>query len=167
MTKLDYQAGKKAVDEIIKNSAKIENIAKVASSLNESLQTATQNYKEISDGISKLEKEISDHLNAKFDGLTKDLDNSIEVKLAERLSEVSIRLKDLTDQQIKNGKTIEELNEKSIIVPKAFKNTFVFGVLYSLQQSFVRFIIFRTSFDRSCLCFPNFDRLSLYDNSDM
>ena len=75
MTKLDYQAGKKAVDEIVKNSEKVENIAKVASSLNESLQTATQNYKEISDGLSKLEKEISDHLNAKFDGLTKDLDN--------------------------------------------------------------------------------------------
>lgn len=133
MTKLDYQAGKKAVDEIIKNSAKIENIAKVASSLNESLQTATQNYKEISDGISKLEKEISDHLNAKFDGLTKDLDNSIEVKLAERLSEVSIRLKDLTDQQIKNGKTIEELNEKIDNSAKGIqKHVIIWGALFSV-----------------------------------
>ena len=133
MTKLDYQAGKKAVDEIVKNSEKVENIAKVASSLNESLQTATQNYKEISDGISKLEKEISDHLNAKFDGLTKDLDNSIEVKLAERLSEVSIRLKDLTDQQIKNGKTIEELNEKIDISAKGIqKHVFIWGALFSV-----------------------------------
>ena len=133
MTKLDYQAGKKAVDEIVKNSAKVENIAKVASSLNESLQTATQNYKEISDGISKLEKEISDHLNAKFDGLTKDLDNSIEVKLAERLSEVSIRLKDLTDQQTKSSKTLEELNEKIDMSAKAIQNhVIIWGFLFSV-----------------------------------
>ena len=119
--------------QIFKNSAKIENIAKVAYYLNESLQTATQNYKEISDGISDLEKEISDHLNAKFDGLTKDLDNSIEVKLAERLSEVSIRLKDLTDQQIKNGKTIEELNAKIDDSAKGIqKHVIIWGALFSV-----------------------------------
>ena len=133
MTKLDYQAGKKAVDEIVKNSEKVENIAKVASSLNESLQTATQNYKEISDGMSKLEKEIRDHLNTKFDGLAKDLDNSIEVKLAERLSEVSIRLKDLTDQQTKSSKTLEELNEKIDNSAKGIQNhIIIWGFLFSV-----------------------------------
>ena len=112
MTKIDYEAGKKAVGEIIKNSAKVENILSTISELNKNLDEATKEYNELSSNLAKIETKLSNNFNKQFENLSKDFNKSIEVNLAQSLSEVSVRLRDLKDQQANSELALENLSDK-------------------------------------------------------
>ena len=57
-------------------------------------------------------KKLTNNFNEQFENLSKEFTKSIEVKLAERLSEVSLRLRDLKDEQSNTQVVLDKLNEK-------------------------------------------------------
>ena len=56
MTKIDYEGGKKAVETIVENSAKVEKILTTLADLNKQLDNATNEYEKLNENLSKLEK---------------------------------------------------------------------------------------------------------------
>ena len=112
MTKIDYEGGKKAVQDIVKNSAKVERILTTITDLNKQLGDATNEYQKLNENLSKLEKKLTNNFNEQFENLSKEFTKSVEVKLAERLSEVSLRLRDLKDEQANTEVVLDKLNEK-------------------------------------------------------
>ena len=112
MTKIDYEGGKKAVETIVENSAKVEKILTTIADLNKQLDDATTEYEKLNENLSKLEQKLTNNFNEQFENLSKEFTKSIEVNLAERLSEVSLRLRDLKDEQSNTQVVLDKLNEK-------------------------------------------------------
>ena len=112
MTKIDYEGGKKAVEDIVKNSAKVEKILTTITDLNKQLGDATNEYQKLNGNLRQLEKRLTNNFNEQFENLSNEFTKSVEVKLAERLSEVSLRLRDLKDEQSNTQVVLDKLNEK-------------------------------------------------------
>ena len=132
MTKIDYENGKKAVEDIVKNSAKVEKILTTITDLNKQLGDATNEYEKLNKNLSKLEQKLTNNFNEQFENLSKEFTKSIEVKLAERLSEVSLRLRDLKDEQSNTQVVLDKLNEKFETKLKRIQLfIFVWGAVFS------------------------------------
>ena len=132
MTKIDYENGKKAVEDIVKNSAKVEKILTTITDLNKQLGDATNEYQKLSENLSKLEKKLTSNVNDQFENLSNDFTKSVEVKLAERLSEVSLRLRDLKDEQSNTQLVLDKLNEQFEIKLKSIRLfIFFWGAVFS------------------------------------
>ena len=58
MTKIDYEGGKKAVENIVENSAKVEKILTTIADLNKQLGDATNEYEKLNENLVNLNKNL-------------------------------------------------------------------------------------------------------------
>ena len=99
MEKNDLKDAEKAIKEIIHNSHSLSAAVAVAERLSADLEAASKDYAKVATNLRDVEATLKKDLKAQIAEMTSNLDKSLEVKFAERFSEQSIRMRDLTDQQ--------------------------------------------------------------------
>lgn len=106
MEKLDFATGKQAIKEIISNSDQLKAAVTVSEKLAKDLDVSTKKYSELSENLSNIEQALVSHLGQKFDGASRALEKTIELNFVEKFSELSMRFRDLTDQQAKQTESV-------------------------------------------------------------
>jgi len=99
LEKNDLKDAEKAIKEIIHNSHSLSAAVAVAERLSADLEAASKDYAKVATNLRDVEATLKKDLKAQIAEMTSNLDKSLEVKFAERFSEQSIRMRDLTDQQ--------------------------------------------------------------------
>ena len=93
-----------------------------------------------------LEKKLTKNFNEQFENLSNEFTKSIEVKLAERLSEVSLRLRDLKDEQSNSQVVLDKINEKFETKLKSIR-LFIFFWGAAFSASTVVALLYFLAFD--------------------